>query len=154
MRYSRTVKNPTPTNRHYNWDVKLVEFIRSKRKEPFTWGANDCLTFANNAVIAMRGEGFTDNHLGEYKTVRGALGAYNRWLEASGCATIVEGLDQQFERIGGLPPRGSIVAMPVSDGAVFPYSIGVMVSQYAAFVGENGLIMVVPDETFLAWRTN
>lgn len=154
MRYSRIVKNPTPTNRFYNWDIKLVEYIRAKRKEPFAWGGNDCLTFANNAVIAMRGNGFAGNYLGDYKTLRGAIGAYKRWLEASGCDTVIEGLDQQFERIKGLPPRGSIVAMPVNDGAVFPYSIGVMVSQYAAFVGEEGLVMVTPDDSFLAWRTD
>lgn len=151
-RYSRSTPTKSPLSRFSDWDIKLAEYIKSVRDKPFTWGEHDCLTFANNAVAIQRGTGFAGNSLGNYKTARGAIGAYNRWIESSGFADVFEGLDEQFERITTFPPRGSIVAMPMLDGEVFPYTFGVMVSQYAAFVGEHGLLMVRPDKTFLAWR--
>jgi len=156
MRYSskRHQTPPTALTRHRDWDVRLVKFIKEVMNKPFTWGEHDCLTFANNAVIAQRGYGFADKYLGKYKTVIGATGAYGRWLESSGCSNIVEGLDQQFERVEGFPPRGSIVAMPAPQGAVFDYSFGVMASQFAAFVAEEGLVMVKPTNEFIAWRVS
>ena len=156
MRYSTNQRPRSAylTDRTHDWDIKLVEFVKARRSMPFEWGVNDCLTFANEAVKAQRGYGFGDEFLGGYSTVKGALEAYSSWLEASGCSNIVEGLDKQLDRAVGLPPRGSVVAMPSDDDAVFPYSFGVMVSQYAAFVTKEGLIMVVPDDSFLAWRVS
>lgn len=150
-RYSRRVKSKS-SDPNFDWDIKLVRYIREKRNQPFSWGDNDCLTFADGAVKAMTGAGFTDGHLGGYKTAKGATGAFKRWQNKTGFSDIIEGIDAKFERVIGLPPRGSVVAMPTPDGAVFPYSIGVMASHLAAFVSEDGLIMVVPTKDFIAWR--
>jgi len=154
-RYSSTVKvkrKHVEGTRYHDWDKRLVNFIKDNLKKPFSWGDNDCLTFANNAVIAQRGLGFAGDHLGKYKTVKGAKSAYTRWIDKSGYTDVIAGLDAQFERVIGLPPRGSIVAMPMPDGAVFPYSFGVQVSHLAAFVTEDGLTMTVPDNFYIAWR--
>lgn len=155
MRYStnrRNKGNLSALKRVGNWDIALVEFIKNCRDKPFVWGEHDCLTFANNAVIVQRGYGFTGDKLGKYKTAKGAASAYTRWLKASGCSSIIEGVDAELERVVGFPPRGSVVAMPTPDGAIFPYSFGVMVSHLAAFITESGLKMIVPNSTFIAWR--
>jgi len=148
---AKPARNNNTLNRYNDWDIRLIDFINSVRKKPFSWGDHDCLTFANNAVIAQKGTGFDSGYLSGYDDVKGAIKAYNTFLEESGYTDIIDGLDQTFERVTGFPPRGSVVAMPVSDGAVFPYSFGIMVSKYAAFVSEEGLLMVVPDNTYLAW---
>lgn len=154
MRYqvAKPARNNKTINRYNDWDVRLIDFINSVRKKPFSWGDHDCLTFANNAVIVQKGTGFDSGYLSGYDDVKGAIKAYATFLEESGYTDILEGLDQTFTRVTSFPPRGSIVAMPVSDGAVFPYSFGVMVSKYAAFVSEHGLMMFVPDDNYLAWR--
>lgn len=152
MRYSTRPTQPNALTRYRDWDVKLVNFVNSVRKQPFTWGEHDCLTFANNCVKEQRGDGFDDNYLQGYDTVEGAVSVYEQWLEDTGYSNIVEGLDAKFERVTGFPPRGSIVAMPTENGAVFPYSFGIMVTRKAAFVAKDGIIMVTPNDTFLAWR--
>jgi hypothetical protein len=152
MRYSSKPKQPSSLSRHRDWDVRLIDFVNSVRKKPFSWGEHDCLTFANNCVIAQRGFGFDEDYLRDYDSVEGAVAVYEQWLEDTGCSNIVEGLDAKFSRNAGFPPRGSIVAMPTENGAVFPLAFGVMVSRYAAFVSDDGLIMVAPNDTFLSWR--
>lgn len=152
MRYSAKPKRPSTLARFNGWDVKLIQYVDSVRKKPFTWGEHDCLTFANNCVIEQRGYGFDDDYLVDYDTEEGAVAVYEQWLADTGYSNIVEGLDNKFERVTGFPPRGSIVAMPTENGAVFPYSFGIMVTRYAAFVTDKGLLMVRPDDTFLAWR--
>jgi hypothetical protein len=152
VRYTAKPKQPSNLERYRDWDVRLVDFVNSVKKKPFTWGEHDCLTFANKCVIEQRGYGFDDEYLQGYDTVQGAIEVYEQWLADTGYSNIVEGLDAKFTRNAGFPPRGSIVAMPTENGAVFPYAFGVMVSRYAAFVSESGLIMVAPNDTFLSWR--
>ncbi len=50
------------------WDIRLANWIDSVRDEPFRWGPHDCITFANNAAIAMRGFGFADEFIEGYST--------------------------------------------------------------------------------------
>lgn len=41
--------------RRPDWPTVLARFIEARRRQPFAWGANDCCTFAADAVVAMTG---------------------------------------------------------------------------------------------------
>lgn len=43
-----------------DWQVRLAAFERARRAEPFSWGNNDCATFAAGCVEALTGERVLD----------------------------------------------------------------------------------------------
>ena len=47
-----------------NYNNSLVQYLMSVAKEPFTWGHNDCVTFANRCVYLMTGEDVLGDALG------------------------------------------------------------------------------------------
>lgn len=135
-----------------DWDLRLASFIEKVRLEPFSWGKNDCLTFANNAVKAQRGYGFADEKLGVYSNASVALLRYGRLLKNSDYNDIIDAVDDSLTRINtNYPSRGNIVAMPQADNKVLPFTFGVSVSQYCAFVADQGLVFLKPTNGFLYW---
>jgi len=132
------------------WDILLANWIDSVRDKPFSWGPHDCITFANNAAIKMRGFGFADEFIEGYSTKKGAMVRYRRFLEESGYSDLTEGLDDRLTRLKtNYAPRGSIVALP--QEGVLPFAFGVQIGKYCAFVGDNGLLLLYPEPNFLYW---
>lgn len=41
--------------RHADWPQRLALFVEQRRATPFAWGAQDCCTFACDAVVHMTG---------------------------------------------------------------------------------------------------
>lgn len=41
--------------RYPDWPERLARFVDARRAAPFAWGANDCCTFAGDAVAAITG---------------------------------------------------------------------------------------------------
>lgn len=35
------------------WEMRLADYLRSRRGKPFEWGVNDCLTFVAKAIEAL-----------------------------------------------------------------------------------------------------
>jgi hypothetical protein len=135
-----------------NWDLRLAELIEVVRLKPFSWGENDCLTFANKACFAQRGFGFADKELNGYKSATGALLKCQKWFRDNGYSDMVEAIDNRLTRIDTkYPPRGSIVAAPSNTDNVIPFSFGVSVNQYCAFVSYEGLVFIKPKSGFLYW---
>lgn len=133
-----------------DWDIRLAKWIDTMRDRPFQWGPHDCITFANNAAIQMRGFGFADEFLDGYTTQRGAMLKYQRFLRESRYTDLIDGLDDRLTRLNtNYAPRGSVVAMP-QDG-VLPLSFGVQLGKHCAFVGDNGLVLSYPERNFLYW---
>lgn len=120
---------------------RLNEYLESVRHKPFAWGTHDCMTFANDCVRAQRGTGFADDWLGSYRTPKQCLAHYMRKLRSNNRLDIIDGMDHRLNRIRTtIPPRGSIVAKPVSNDEAFTgFALGVAVSDLAAFVGPDGL---------------
>tara|TARA_R110000868_G_scaffold61095_5_gene185830 strand:+ start:909 stop:1334 length:426 start_codon:yes stop_codon:yes gene_type:complete len=135
-----------------DWDLRLASFIESVRTKPFIWGQHDCLMFANNACNAQRGTGFADSELTGYSNSIDALLKCKKWLRDNGHPDIIDAIDNRLTRINTkYPSRGNIVAMPQAENQVLPYTFGVSVSQYCAFVAEHGLILLKPVDGFLYW---
>lgn len=42
--------------RFEDWPERLAEYLHARACVPFSWGVNDCVTFADGAVHAMTGE--------------------------------------------------------------------------------------------------
>ncbi len=111
------------------WERHLLDFIASRRAEPFAWGANDCCTFANGAALAVTGENVMEG-VRPYST---ALGAARALVEA-GCRSFEELVDRLLPVVPvGLAKRGDL-ALIEKDG--------------------NGLLMVVEGETLVGPDTS
>ena len=137
--------------RFLDWDLRLSSYIEAVRSQPFSWGAHDCLTFANNAVAEQRGSGFADDFLGGYTNAKGALLKYQKWLRNTHFSDLLQGMNSRLQRIETkYPPRGAVAAMPVS-GEVLPVAFGVVAGRFCCFVGDNGLQFMTPQDGFLFW---
>ena len=139
-----------------NWDIKLAEYVDSLRDYPFVWGEHDCLTFVNKCVEIIRGESFADDWLGEYTTGRGAFRTYRKLLYTQEYDTVVDMLDDRLERFTGrFPPRGSVVGRPCDQTlGVLPVSLGIIISDLAAFLGNDGMVISTLYEDDLFWSVN
>lgn len=136
-----------------DWDIRLAKWIDAMRDKPFQWGPHDCITFANNAAIQMRGFGFADEFLDGYTTQRGAMLKYQRFLRESCYTDLIDGLDDRLTRLNtNYAPRGAISAEVAKDeNSVLPFRFGVSIGKYIAFVGDDGLVLEYPSENMLYW---
>ena len=136
-----------------NWDIKLAEYVNSLQDYPFVWGEHDCLTFVNKCVELVRGQSFADDWLGDYTTATGAFRTYRKLLYTQEYDTIIEMLDDRLDRFNGrFPPRGSVVGRPCDQAiGILPVSLGIIVSDLGAFLGESGMIMANLDDNDLFW---
>ena len=55
-----------------DWQLRLADFGKARASVPFSWGSNDCCTFAAAAVEAIRGEN-PMAHAAAYDSEFGAL---------------------------------------------------------------------------------
>ena len=120
------------------WEIRLGEYIEAERHKPFEWGVNDCVTFANGAVVAQTGQGFCDDWCGKVSTAKEAVGFFRQRLAAGDYNGPLNMMDARLDRGEGFPPRGSIIAREIDDGFT-GYALGVTLSAKAAFVACNGL---------------
>jgi hypothetical protein len=138
--------------RFHNWDLQLALYLDEVRGNPFEWGTHDCINFANKACRVQRGKGFADNLLVDYKSSKVALLKYHHWMKNTGYKDVITAFDDALTRLTTkYPPRGAIVAMPAKVDEVLPYSFGVSVNQYCAFVSYEGLLFIKPKQGFLYW---
>jgi hypothetical protein len=133
-----------------NWELRLAQYFDDIRHEPFEWGLHDCLKFADGAIEAQTGELIFTDWYGRYKTEWGCLLNYRRQLRRTGFCDIIEAVDSRLSRFSGkIPPRGSIIgrkAEPMITGLI----LGVVISDKAVFLSEDGLqfVSIVPGDIF------
>ena len=134
------------------WDQDLMAYIESKRQEPFVWAEHDCLSFISGAVEVMVGENLFADDIYKYTDYKTGLSAYKRYKKAGKSyeATLNRVLTP-FE--GRLAPRGSVVANIEIGGAaeVLGAALGIVVSDRAVYVGDNGLIFQKVSAESKAW---
>lgn len=139
-----------------NWDIKLAEYIDGLRDMPFAWGSNDCITFTNKAMQIITGKGYCDDWIGDYSNGRGAFKHYRRKLSEQGYDGIIDALDNRLIRLDAkYPPRGTLIGRKSDDvNGVLPIALGVVISDLAAFLIDDGLILSPIDETDLFWSVD
>lgn len=134
-----------------NWEKRLDCFVESVRHKKFEWGDNDCLSFVGGCLEAQTGENKITDWSGSYSTRWGAFLNYRRKLYSFGFDSIIEALDARFERqCVRLPSRGCIILRP-QKSAVMSFVFGIVLSEYAAFVGSDGLVFTLIDDDDLFW---
>lgn len=96
--------------RFLDWPERLNDFLEGRRERPFSWGDNDCVLFAADAVLAMAGEDIVALWRG-YDNEREAL---RRLRDVGGMRGLMEivGLP---EKPVGLAQRGDLVLV-MNDG--------------------------------------
>jgi hypothetical protein len=110
------------------WEEALVNYIATKRHEPFEYGVNDCCLFAAGAVEAITTEDPMPEFRGQYDSLKGSLKA----IKDIGAGTLEATMDSKFPEVAiGHAQRG--------DLAFFDDSIGVVMGSFAYFVSDDGL---------------
>jgi hypothetical protein len=71
--------------RTHDWPEKLLAFLTTNKTTPFTWGTNDCCTFAAGAIQAMTGTDIAADFRG-YGGQSGAFAAIKRVCNGTGVA--------------------------------------------------------------------
>lgn len=133
------------------WSHNLDDLIDGLRDKPFAWGDNDCLSFANQAHIAMTGKPLAPDWTGEYKTAYGAKRHYVKLLKAQGFASIEQALDRRLARLQvKIPPRGSLVGRP-SENQVTNLALGVCVGDKVAFIYDEGVLFLQAQVNDIFW---
>lgn len=139
-----------------NWDIALAEYLEKIRKTPFQWGSNDCITFTNRSTEIITGKGYCDDWIGDYSDGAGAFRHYHRRLSEQGHDGIIAAIDSRLNRLDvKYPPRGTLVGRKSEDkNGVLPIALGIVVSDLAAFLMADGLILLAPDEADLFWSVD
>lgn len=139
-----------------NWDIRLADYLESLRDYPFIWGENDCITFTNKCVEIITGQGYCDDWVGDYTDWRGAATHYRRKLSEQGHGDVIEALDYRLSRyVDRFPPRGSIVGRKSDDTkGVLPIALGIVVSDVAAFLNSDGLLLLSLNDADLFWSVD
>lgn len=142
--------------RSANWDIKLSEYLEQLRDCKFEWGKNDCITFTNKCVEIITGRGYCDDWIGEYTTGKGAHMHYRRKLRDLGYYSVIDALDDRLEIFHGkFPPRGSLVGRHADENTgVLPIALGIVVSDLAAFLMDDGLVLSTLNEQDLFWSVD
>jgi hypothetical protein len=63
---------PTILTKLPDWQLRLEAFVAQRRAMPFTWGTNDCCTFAADAVAALTGDAQVGTGLRAHRTAKQA----------------------------------------------------------------------------------
>lgn len=129
--------------RRQDWPERLAEFNVARRRMPFAWGGNDCVTMAADWIEQATGtdpiadiRGWTDA-LSAGRTIE-ALGG----LEAAITARLGEPIPPAFAR------RGDVVLLDIAGRE----TVGVVYGTHAMGPGEEGAVMVPMSVALAAWR--
>lgn len=138
------VKN-TGVERLEDWPQRLSAFLEERRKMPFQWGVNDCLTFLAKGAEAMTGKDYYEIYSG-YSTEEEAM----ERLEAHGgivniISTYVGPGTKQV--LTGRRGDVAIVRYPELMAGIIDDS-----GRYVALVSKDGLVRCPLEKALRVWR--
>jgi hypothetical protein len=122
------------------WEDALVNYIATKRHEPFEYGVNDCCLFAAGAVIEVTGEDPMSEFRGKYDSLKTSL----KVIKEIGAGTLEATLDGKF-------PEVAISHAQRGDLAFFDGSVGVVMGGFAYFASDDGLEQIPRDMWDKCW---
>lgn len=129
--------------RQPGWEQRLRALVDTRRSTPFAWGAQDCCSFALDALAACRGH---RPALPGWRTERGAVRVLRRLGGMAGAADALAG-----PRIApALAQRGDVVL--VSQPGLFGTALAVCMGPVAYAAGAEGLVRVPRALWQQAWR--
>jgi hypothetical protein len=129
--------------RHNDWQLHLEAFVRERWTTPFSWGSNDCVLFAADAVQAMTGERLCPELRGQ-RDVRACLRVLRDLGDVRGIATRALG-----EPISPLMARiGDVVAVKTGKRE----ALAVCNGGNALLPGPRGVAVYPMRDALAAWR--
>lgn len=137
---SKRPPQPLPL-RHPDWPQRLADYIEQRRAQPFAWGAQDCCTFAGDAVLHLTGA----DPMADLRHVKTAAAA-TRLLKRHPLPALVA------ERMGAMQPatlahRGDVVLIEQEARQL----LGVCLGSHWAAPGDAGLVFGPMDAALGAW---
>ena len=138
--------------KYNNWESELINYILSVRERPFDWDGFHCLTFANGAILAQGGKGFTDPDFFNFKAAKGAFRSYKKLLrkyEKDDMAGLVDTVLTRHKNL--MPPRGAIVGRQSEEFSVAGISLGVSIGEMVAFLGAEKVVFSLPEDSDIFW---
>lgn len=128
-----------------DWPERLNNFIEANLNTPFAWGTHDCSQFVIKCELALLDETKFADSIGKYKTKRGA----GTHLHKQGFDGLWDYVSSRYTEIDkSFANRGDIVGHLTPDGE----SVGIMVGNTIATVGEDGIIFKPICEAHRFWR--
>ena len=129
-----------------DWPIRMEAFLARRSNVPFTWGANDCGTFAADCVQAITGHDPAPSGLRCHTTARQAYRAVSRHggFAAIGDAAFGDRIDPALATVGDvlLVKIGQMDAFAICNGST---AIG---------PAATGLAVIPADRATLAWRVS
>lgn len=129
------------------WTWLLAEFIERRRDHPFTWGQNDCATFALDWLALARPDLAPRTDLADMLDYDDADGAVHA-LNGTTLAQLVDGWAQLLPVAVNYAQRGDLVLIDTGGRL----SLAVCVGDLAAGPGSTGLVLAPMTEARRAWR--
>ena len=125
----------------------LIEFLQSRRDQPFVWGENDCCLFVADGIKVFTGIDHASEFRGQYSSELGAAKA----LKRLGAGDLTSTLTAKFG--SPIPPlhamRGDIALIDVNGATNVGLVFGAVYCP-----GENGLVEQPLSFAQCAWRTS
>lgn len=138
------------TTRHDDWPDRLAAFLEARRRAPFAWGTNDCVTFAADGVQQLRRD--------SVDIIAADRGAWATEDEAEALLASRGGLETALAELAAMadlqevpPPRagrGDLVLARVGNQVL----TGLVNGSTVAVTGADGLQFVPARMAFRAWR--
>lgn len=129
--------------RHFDWQLRLADFVAQRQAMPFCWGSNDCCQFAIGAVHAITGV----DHGADIPPYSTALGAARTLEDFGGLMAIAS------NALGAPVP---VICATVGD-VVLVHNAGrdllaICNADTALAPGESGIIVLSITAATAAWK--
>lgn len=125
-----------------DWQKRFAEFGQARASMPFSWGSNDCCTFAAAAVEAMTGI----NPMADFPAYSSEIGAARAVAKVGLQALATSVLGSPVAPI--MATVGDVVLL-INGGREM---IGVCNGTTVAVPGEAGMVMLGIDAAIAAWK--
>ncbi len=128
--------------RKLDWEMRLHEFIESRKGSAFAWGSNDCCLFAADAVEAMTGVDLAANFRGKYDSEASCV----KMVSELGYASIEDLIRKELAswQLQPMRPvqahRGDLL-LTMQEGQPALCVVG-LTGKHSIGVGEDGLMKV------------
>lgn len=133
--------------RYPDWAARLHNYFHDIKAQPFSWEANNCLSFALGAVKAQTGQDFSKKYP-KFKTAEGAL----KSMLAKKFKDLDEALSSVLEahEHPSQAQVGDIGLIKKNDA--FGYSVGIINGETALFLSDAGSGIVSREDIVKAFK--
>lgn len=130
-------------NRHNDWPERLAAFIDARRERAFSWGEQDCVLFAADAVLEITGVDLAEGHR-KYSTAKGAAAQVKK---AGGMRQLAA--SRLPEKHPGLAQRGDVVLVEIDGRDTFGVVAG---NGYWCAPGVEGVVFRPMSEVLIVFE--